>query len=400
MVQTNYLDCSNTVSPCFLSHYWSPRCEDCFVQAGTWSQPRASRRVDGSQSFFSTMKTQALLGPLKPLAICLIIVWLLSPFGSQAMLRSLSVDLVHESGVTVIPYFNAQQPASIDAGSWFPAFISSFATSILSSPAAKNDSSDLWGNAKVPLLSSLSNFTSEDSEGWLPVNEGNFQYSSLFGIPIFLPDVNITTLPLKSSYIQLFCHDLTSNVTRKGNTFSNPGLLSPSGPFFTTSTVTATTSWALGYLGLDTTSLLSPSQNSTPSLDAIADKIQRSKSYNGLLLYEDFTGLQNVTSIYCTPAQVYVESEVSCLNSKCRVTKIRESKEDHPSGELTLLGFRDLFLAVSTVLGNNTPHLGTKSRGSVDMLQNYLSNPLNNTFIRTAIPHSYKTKSPGYSIPL
>ena len=339
----------------------------------------------GSRTFFSTLITQFRLRTLAPFSLCLICIWLLSPFGSQAILRSLSLETTNKNSETNVTYFSTRQAAFSDARTWYPVFTAS----IMAPEKVKNSSLDLWGNVKIPLLSSFVNDLSPDSDGWYTVPQLVSQYTSLFGIPVTLPNGDdSTTFPLISSYLQLSCHTISSNLTRTNGTFYNPGLMAPSGPFFSSETITDKTAWAIGYLGADTSALLPPALNKTPSLDAVSDKVQGSGELSGLLLYQDFSGLQNVTSIYCTPSQIYVESEVKCSGKDCQVTAMRLLKEEHPPSRLTMLSFRSVFLSVSSFLGVSTPPNVTNlnPREQVDILQNYLVKPDDNTFIQTALP--------------
>jgi len=337
----------------------------------------------GSRTFFSTLITNFRLRTLAPFSICLIFIWFLSPFGSQAILRSLSVGLNSEHRDINVTYFNTRQAAFSGTITCLPALIAN----ILAPEQVKNSSLDLWGNVKIPLLSSFVNNSSPDPDGWYTVPQLVSQYTSLFGIPISLADGNRTIFPLKSSYLKLSCHTISSNSTRINGTFYNPGLMSPSGPFFSSEIITGKTAWSIGYLGADTAPLLPPALSKSPNLDAVSDKIRDGGEFSGLLLYQDFTGLQNVTSIYCTPSQTYVESEVSCLEKNCRVTKMRSLKEEHPPSGLTMLSFRSVFLAISSILLLSTPkNPNSNPRDEVDILQNYFAKPYDNVFIQTALP--------------
>ena len=356
----------------------------------------------GSRTFFSTLITQFRLRRLTPLSFSLVFTWLLSPFGSQAILRSISVQTHRKNNETHVAHFNLRQAASSDIGIWSSVFLGLFTASILAPEQVKTSSLDLWGNVKVPLLSSLVNTTSPNSDGWYIVPENVSQYTSLFGIPMVLPDGESTTFALKSSYLQLSCHTISSNITRRNGTFRDPGLMSPSGPFFSSETITGETAWAIGYLGADTSLLLSPALSKKPSLDAVSDKVQAISEFSGLLLYQDFTGLQNVTSIYCTPSQIYVESEIDCVGKNCRVSRMRTLREEHPSSGLTMLGFRSIFLAISSLLPSTTPRsTNSSSRTKIDFLQNYLFEPDNNIFIQTALPPaSFDEESLFLKLPL
>jgi hypothetical protein len=348
-------------------------------------------RLMGSRSFFGTIRTQLRIWPWNLLAICLVFVWLLSPFGSQAILRCLSIDLLEsEDGNVNITYFNTRQGSFAADTSTLDKWLSGFSTllsaSLLASEGVKIGVVDSWGNIIIPRLSSLSNGSSPDSDGWFDYPTGFIPTpSSLFGVPISPPPNRTTEFSLESSYLELSCTNITTNVTREtttsGPVFINPNMISPTGPFISSQTITNTTVWALGYVGHDITSLLPSSQNETFSLDAIPAN-STDNFFPGLVIYQDFTGLMNVTNIYCAVSQAYTESTISCSgtrNPECKVTKQRPSLLPHAPSTLSLLNFREILLALTSLL----PTI-TSTSNNVSILQNYLFNPTDNAFIQTA----------------
>ncbi|KAG0649050.1 hypothetical protein D0Z07_4744 [Hyphodiscus hymeniophilus] len=209
-------------------------------------------------------------------------------------------------------------------------------------------------------------------------------YSSLFGIPVSgLPIGNIS-FSLESTYLELDCQNITSNITRDGAEFFNPGLISSSGPFKSAQNITNSTPWAVGYLGTDVTGLL-PSQpfGSRKCPDCLPNNVRGTTFFPGLLLYQDFEGAQNVTSIYCAPSQAYVESTITCnkteTSQKCTVTAQRLSTLPHMPTQLTYLSFGQIFTGLSALLPETTQQLN-----HVDLLQNYITNPDDNQFIQSA----------------
>lgn len=367
----------------------------------------------GSQSFFGTIITQLGLWPLNAVAVCLVILWLLSPFGSQAILRSLTTEIALMDSVSNATYLNTRQE-SLAANSdnlldWFAGFTALFGASLLGSAATKNGSRDLWGNPKIPVQSSLLNTSSSDSDGWYEVSPGSgsrngkfSQYPFLFGIPISATPEGNTSFGLESSYLSLVCHNVTSIQTRvisnptpqlansTQEIFVNPGLISPSGPFISSQNITSSTPWAMGYLGIDVTTHLPQDSNSTFSLDVLTSDVD--SELPGLLLYQDFTGFQNVTSIYCTPSQNYVESKITCATSQdgrqCSVIRQRTSLLRHAPSTITYLSFTPILQALTSLLPLAAPQISsqTRERGNqVDIFQNYLANPMDSRFIQSAL---------------
>jgi hypothetical protein len=354
-------------------------------------------RLVGSQTVGGTILTQFRLWPLSFLAFGLVLLWLLSPLGSQAILRTLSTTLTSINSTTNITYISTRQ-ASYSGTSqfydeWFPGFAGLFGASLLAPQPVKVGSSDLWRNVKIPILS---NTTSTD---WSPVSQDDtVAYTSLFGIPISGPNSGTgnTTFTIESTYISLSCFNRTSNVTRAPTTedslsisprlppkFNNPGLISTAGPFIAAQNVTATTEWAVGYLGIDITDLL-PSNTTLPSLDALPSHTTTEPP--GLLLYQDFSGSRNVTSIFCTPSQNYVESQILCTpdfataptSQSCVVVAQRRSSLPNAPISLTYMSFKEVFLGISELLSQSYQTIN-----GVDLLQNYLFSPNDNAFIQS-----------------
>lgn len=85
----------------------------------------------------------------------------------------------------------------------------------------------------------------------------------------------------------------------------------------------------------------------------------------------------------CTPNQAYVESTVVCTKigemQSCAVTAQRLSKLFHQSTQPTYLSFSQTFSGLSALLPNATQHIN-----HIDLLQNYLADPDNDTFIKSA----------------
>jgi hypothetical protein len=252
---------------------------------------------------------------------------------------------------------------------------------------------DLWGNVKIPLFSSLSG--SQNSDGWVqvPQDANNTTYASLFGIPISRLPAGNTSFSLESSYLELSCEIITSNVVRDGAKFTNPGLISRKGPFISAQNITNLTPWAIGYLGTDVTALLPPKFfGTTVSLDALPDDVASMKFASGLLLYQDFEGGHNVTDIYCTPSQAYVESNITCFQigsgQSCAVTTQRLSTLPHVPTELTYLSFGQFLNGLTELLPVTTQQIN-----HIDLLQNYIANPDDDTFIQSTQWPTYSSSS-------
>ncbi|KAH7419391.1 hypothetical protein BKA64DRAFT_15773 [Cadophora sp. MPI-SDFR-AT-0126] len=343
-------------------------------------------RLVGSRTVGGTIITQARLRSITLVSFGLVFLWLLSPLGSQSVLRILSTSTESSTSKSDIAYFNSRQASQASSptfNSWFSAFAAMFSSALLSPEAAKNSSMDIWGNVRIPFFSSLSDIDPDDN-GWKQIPKLNYiaTYTSLFGIPIARLPIGNTTLNIESTYMQLDCSNITSQVVRGLNFFTNPGLISTAGPFNSSQNVSATTTWAMGYVGADVTSLLPNS--SIHSLDNLPADTAAKAFLPGLFVYQDFTGRQNVTSVYCVPSQVYVESTIRCDKSSasipadCAVTAQRLSLLPHMPTTLTTFSILSTFLSLTSLLPSTTP-----SPNNIDLMQNYLIKPFSNTYIQS-----------------
>ena len=346
----------------------------------------------GSRTFGGTISTQFRMRSANLVAIGLIFLWLMSPLGSQAILRVLTTTTKPTTSSENITYVNTRQPSFSGYSSfydtWYSGFASLFSAALFESREVKDGTRDLWGNVKIPLFSSLSNIP-EDSEGWIqvPQNTNTTIYSSLFGIPVSAIPAGNISFNLESTYVELTCQNITSSVARNGSEFIDPGLISTNGPFHSAQNITSQTPWAIGYVGTDVTALLPKEASGTPKcLDCLPENVTSMAFFPGLILYQDFEGAQNVTSIYCTPSQAYVENAVTCTTTgteqSCAVTLQRLSTLSHMPTQLTYLSFSQTFTGLSANLSglpDATPQLNY-----IDPLQNYIANPNDNTFIQSA----------------
>lgn len=342
----------------------------------------------GSQTVGRALITNVRLWTVSFVTLGLMFLWFLSPIGSQSILRIMSVDRTSLTTNSNITYMSTRSSTSAGTQAmfgWWSGFVGLFGASLLAPETVKNSTTDIWSNVKVPFYSSLSNLQ-EDNLGWRAVSEASSNltiiHSAIFGIPVSPLKNGNTSFSLESTYLELSCLNISSQNTKKHGVFIDPGLISTNGPFRAAANITSTTPWAIGYFGDDQTPLLGNS--SVVSLDSIITIAQNSTVPAGLLLYQDFTGAKNVTSIYCTPSQVYVESVVNCTTTpntvgilpSCSISKQRLSLLPHAPTTLTLLSFTQALLGISGLLPASTAQFN-----HIDLLQNYIVNPNSNNFI-------------------
>ncbi|KUJ21601.1 uncharacterized protein LY89DRAFT_778016 [Mollisia scopiformis] len=362
------------------------------IKIASWKAGRGTsigflERLLGSRTVGGTIITAIGLRSFTIGSLILILLWLLSPLGSQSVLRILSTTDRSTNSTTNITYINSRQQSyagQVEMNNWSNGLASVVSASLLAPEEVKSSSMDTWGNVKIPLFSSLSNI-SEDDNGWRQIPQSDFSlvHSSLLGIPVSDVGNGNSTFNLESTYTELTCSNRTSTVTRGTGFFINPGLISTTGPFIAAQNITSTTAWAIGYLGDDVTSLLP--NTSIQALDTLPiNDTTMNNVLPGLLLYQDFTGTSNVTSIYCIPSQTYVESTITCASApntspSCTVTAQRLSLLANKSSAITPLSISNLFRGLSSYLPAATPQLN-----HVDIMQNYIYSPLDNPFIQSA----------------
>jgi len=342
----------------------------------------------GSRTVASSITTQVHLRKYNLIGLALIVLWSLSPIGSQAILYILESPFEPDLSIVDISYINTRQqsyaaPAGIFRGEWFSGFTMLFGSSLLAPTAVQTGSMDLWGNVKIPFYSSILNSsTAVGEDGWRTIPDSYTPvYSALLGIPLSGIQHGNTTVTIESSYMQLNCTEQTfinSNRTTpvgaaveenekddSGNMRIISTLISPDGPFLSSKNVSFGTSWAVGYQGPDIAAFNKSNGESNLAWTypkSCPDCLNNNFTLTtdpGTLLYQEFDGLENATNVFCTPSQIYVESSITCEKTDdtqtCKVTAQRPSRLPHNPESITYLSFREVVLGVSALLPNLSP---------------------------------------------
>jgi hypothetical protein len=340
-----------------------------------------------SRTVASTLMTVVHLRSFNLVGLGLILLWSLSPIGSQSVLHILSVPLRPISTLTSAGYFNLRQqsyaaPSGSFKTSWYSGFVILFEASLTAPTSIKQGTMDLWGNPKIPFYSSLlsSNATPDDS-GWIQISDISSSpvYSSLFGLPLSGIGLGNTTIAVETAYLSLTCDSI--NTTTQSSTIAQPirsNLISPNGPFLAFANVSATAPWAIGYSGSDVAA--DDGNGTLPFLysqscpDCLPPSYVNRSFNSGTFLYQEYDGLNNITSVYCTPSQAYVESQILCVKTSnsqvCEVVAQRPSQLPHMPSNVTYLSFRQVVLGLTALLANSTPQVGFDNQ-----IQGYLYNP-------------------------
>ncbi|KAJ5109427.1 hypothetical protein N7456_006102 [Penicillium angulare] len=169
------------------------------------------QRFMGSTTVFGTVYTSWTLWSLNLIGIGLTLLWILSPLAAQASLRILSASHTKTSSSPRLDYLNFTGTDDLtDLSSWKwsndPAD-EMFIGSMVTAKITKGSTTDLWGNVKVPLLSSLGN--GSDSSDWITVTGDDVVYTSQLGVPIMgLLGNGSTSTTIETSYMDFQCYNL------------------------------------------------------------------------------------------------------------------------------------------------------------------------------------------------
>jgi hypothetical protein len=341
----------------------------------------------GSQTFCDAIGTQVRFRSFNYLGFAIVIVFILSPIGSQGFLRLLSTNTTSKTSPATMSFFTTDSQsrlADTDVASWpataFNILNSLYVAAVLTPLSIKASPVDLWANIKIPFMSSL---PPTSSTKFVPVpRNATLVYVSLVGIPVSGFLNGRTTFTFESSYLELSCGDPQKQTGFFNLTALQPNNAIENGTFYGTSAtvdLNDTASWSIGHqrfispLFNATQSIPSPipkvcllPQTNTPipaqpfisapcALSALgSDQIQPST----LLFQAAIPSAADSFTIqaFCQTKTVYVESKVLCTGkdpdrpTACRVIAQRNSLLPHAPGLLTPLAFADVFAHLSTLL--------------------------------------------------
>ena len=256
--------------------------------------------------------------------------------------------------------------------------------SLLAPMTVKEGTMDLWGNVKVPSYKAFPGSSGAGGD-WvqvLPLSDIS-SYTSLWYSYVW---------DRKRQYLDLDCNNITSgdivwDVSIWPSMPYTDGPLSSDGPYVSSHNLSSTADYAIGYKGIDLTSF-EPfhNQSTLPSPDSLPANITTGVYPAGTLLLQHWPDRETFIDIFCTPSQIYVESNIRCIksqsNSTCQVTAQRLSQLPNMPSEITYLSFREVVLAISEFLPNATIVLGPSPQ-LVDQTINYIVNP-DPSYIQTA----------------
>ncbi|QQK43970.1 Ribosomal protein S2, conserved site [Penicillium digitatum] len=183
----------------------------------------------GSQTITGAFLTQIRLRTMNFVAVFIVLLWCLSPLGSQASLRIISIvpsypanpiELTSFNTFTAYQFGYSQVMSMAKTSVAIPMTASMSAASLLST---RNQ--DLWGNIRFPAIENLE----KTSTGWMHVPQNdNLTYASLVGVPVIgLPSAGNTSFILPGSYLSISCPVFDTIHTLNLTDFAGPDAPSP-----------------------------------------------------------------------------------------------------------------------------------------------------------------------------
>lgn len=166
-------------------------------------------QLQGSKTIVSALTTQYQLRAFNILAAVLIILWALSPLGSQASLRVGDFQVVTSVSQYDYTYLDVRTEFSpFDSGYALDPANALFISSLITPKNMRNSPQDSWGNVRVPMIETLAD-TDASSDEWIPfIHSNDSQYAALVGIPVTGPALDnksTTRFTISTSYWVLKC---------------------------------------------------------------------------------------------------------------------------------------------------------------------------------------------------
>ena len=276
----------------------------------TWKIQRGTtlglvEQLLGSHKISGAFLTQARFQAFNLLGLLIITLWCLSPLGSQASLRVVSIKpnyLRNSVDLTTLNAFTAYKyGVGENVGQAATVIIGPFAAALFSANLLKDRNQDLWGNIRLP---SIERLTHNESIAWVDIADPtNVDYPSLVGLPVAgLPREN-TTFTLVGSYLNIECDTFNT----AGNVSTNYTSLKPGGS-------------TDDFWNADTSSTFFTIAISQSFQDIL---VTSNGTRDPRRLIWDSPGTHAECKFYTT----YVDVNISCTSNVCSSTSIRRSPQ-------------------------------------------------------------------------
>ncbi|KAL6363097.1 hypothetical protein LRP88_02501 [Fusarium phalaenopsidis] len=319
----------------------------------------------GSHTVAEAVFTQIRLKAYNILAIVILLLWCLSPLGSQAALRAISTSQAFRNStgnLTVLETFGRFE--YIATGSYLSharrMLVPPAIASMLSARLLQSRNQDIWGNIRVPMIERLTDNTSDTS--WIDVsNVTELEYSSLVGVPVAgLPNQGNHTFNFSASYINPKCTTLEVR----------PEMMIPVDlPDFNSSDGSNCNWTAVQPEYTLRVSLSQPCWN-PHAIESLSEKYRSGKDRTArVFLWESRTfGQKTHSYAECHLYTTYVDVKMHCQGTLCSPISVRRSPKPPRHGNWTVLdvahnfhepeGFVNIFATMfpgSNVSGGQTP---------------------------------------------
>ncbi|KAI0551210.1 hypothetical protein F4679DRAFT_539677 [Xylaria curta] len=298
-------------------------------------------QLHGSRTVISAVVTQYQLHVFNLASLAIIVLWAVSPIGSQASLYIGEIRSINESSLYGTSYFDPRSRYNPYDFGYSIALANSIFTTSLSLPlSAAAKPQDPWGNIKVPLIEAL-----EDSPSleWLPIDdESHITYSSLIGIPVQNPDTDSGTEGNITTYSQI-------ETTYWWVNCGSAGISNNSAPFPDTVISIPSANWT-HRLGFDDIFRQvgnvdfppNSTQQSRITLGGfpwVPRKLYLSTPDRSNNWKAYFNGICNITTTWVTVNTTCFRTSASSSTSSCQATGIRRSLVNETLSTLTMLDY-------------------------------------------------------------
>ncbi|CAK3990025.1 Hypothetical predicted protein [Lecanosticta acicola] len=293
----------------------------CLLAVAAWRLEKGCTFGLVEQLLSSRTVSNAVISPLRLMIFTwatpgLIILWSLSPIGSQAAQRV----VYQASAISQAPskFYYMDTPLSTTYGEstqdryQYKASIA-FQSALLIASVNGNDTQDIFGNIRIPLLESIPTAEGLRSKEWLALpSKETVLFSSHVGIPFNgTTNPSASTFSLQTSYMHANC-----------SVRESPGEDLP--PVFKDESSNQTFR-ANGYIGVETDA----SHNGNSSRPRRIVLSMSTWSIDNDYWY--------TTNLSCALTTTYIEAQINCNGTSCFVPAIRRSIEPYASPNITVL---------------------------------------------------------------
>ena len=321
----------------------------------------------GSSTISGAFMTQLQFRAFNVLALLIIALWCLSPLGSQASLRVVSVAKSYSNSAvslsTLDSFTEYGYGGADNVGEAATVIVGPFAAALFSASLLKDRNQDLWGNIRLP---SIEHLTSNESTAWMNISDPtDVDYPSLIGLPIvgLLAGGN-TTFILSGSYLDIECDTFNT----AGNVSANYTGLNPSG--------STDSSWSFDTSSIDFTIAISQ--------PAEALSVTSNGTRDPRRLIWDSNGTHAECKLYTT----YTDVNVSCItNNVCLPSAAQRSPQPPRDRSWTVFDISGSFIDAFGFLLTFTrifPNVGPS--GIQSPVLEYFTSPFNAISFHTAAP--------------